>query len=77
MSQTLTFRLTPEREKMLNKIKRRFKVKKNSEAIDLLLKMNFEKEPSYRNRIEKVSGCLALKGKEDAEKRIRRLRDRM
>jgi len=75
MSQILSFRLTPEREKMLNQVKKRFKVKKNSEAIDLLLKMSNEKEPDYKIRIKQVTGCLDLEGKDNAAKRVRQLRD--
>ncbi len=75
MSQMLSFRLTPEREKMLNKIKKRYKVKKNSEVIDLLLKMNTEKEPQYKQRIEQVAGCIRLEGTGDALTRIRQLRE--
>ncbi len=75
MGQILSFRLTPEREKMLNKIKKRYKVKKNSEAIDLLLRMNTEKELKYKQRIEQVAGCISFKGRQDAVTRIRKLRE--
>lgn len=75
MSQILSFRLTPERERMLNKIKKRYKVKKNSEVFDLLLKMNTEKEPKYKQRIEQVAGCICFKNKENAVMKIRNLRE--
>mgnify|MGYP000096069374 CR=1 FL=1 len=75
MSQMLSFRLTPEREKMLNKVKKRYKVKKNSEAIDLLLKMSTEKEPKYKQRVEQVAGCISLENRQDAVTRIRKLRE--
>lgn len=75
MSQSITIRLTPARERLLNLVKRRFKVKKNSEAIDIALKMSFDENIDYRTRLQKVTGCINLKGKENAIERIRSLRD--
>ncbi len=75
MNQTITIRLTQKREKMLNKIKKLFKVKKNSEAIDLALKLSFKEDIDYKDRIKKVAGCINLKGREASVKRIRNLRD--
>lgn len=76
MGQTITIRLTPKREKLLTGLKKRFKVKKNSEAIDLALKMSRTPDDiDYGTRIEQVSGCISLKGKTNAVKRIRSLRD--
>ena len=75
MGQTITIRLTPQREKLLTGLKKRFKVKKNSQAIDLALKMSITDDIDYRSRIEQVSGCISLKGKGSAVKRIRSLRD--
>ncbi|MCX5886543.1 MAG: hypothetical protein NT096_11655 [Proteobacteria bacterium] len=75
MGQTITIRLTPKREKLLTGLKKRFKVKKNSQAIDLALKMSITDDIDYRSRIEQVSGCISLKGKGSAVKRIRSLRD--
>jgi hypothetical protein len=75
MGQTITIRLTPKREKLLTCLKKRFKVKKNSQAIDLALKMSITDDIDYRSRIEQVSGCISLKGKGSAVKRIRSLRD--
>jgi hypothetical protein len=56
-------------------LKKRFQVKKASEAIDLSLTMSCKNEVDYRARIEQVSGCISVKGKGDAVKRIRSLRD--
>lgn len=75
MDQTITIRLTQKREKLLNKIKRQFKVKKNSEAIDLALKLSVKEDIDYKDRIRKVTGCISLKGRETSVKRIRNLRD--
>ncbi|MCX5894441.1 MAG: hypothetical protein NTZ51_01215 [Proteobacteria bacterium] len=75
MGQTITIRLTPKREKLLTGLKKRFKVNKNSEAIDLALKMGSTDGIDYRTRIEQVSGCISLKGKRNAVKRIRSMRD--
>ena len=74
MSQTITIRLTPKREEMLNKIKRRFKVRKNSEAIDLALRLSYGEDIEYKDRIEKVAGCISLKGQGPSVKKIRSLR---
>jgi len=75
MSQTITIRLTPKREKLLTGLKKRFHVKKTSEAIDLALKMSSKDDIDYRARIEQVSGCISLKGKGSAVHRIRALRN--
>ncbi len=73
MGQTITIRLTPKREKLLTGLKKLFKLNKNSEAIDLALKMSLTESIDYRARIEQVSGCVSLKG--NAVKRIRSMRD--
>ena len=75
MGQTISIRLTPERGKLLAGLKKRFKVKKNSQAIDLALKMSMQNDTDYKSKIERVSGCIIVKGKESAVKRIRSLRD--
>ncbi|GAX61149.1 transposase [Candidatus Scalindua japonica] len=75
MNRTITIRLTPKREEMLSKAKRRFKVRKNSEAIDLALRLSYGEEIEYKDRIEKVSGCIRLKGEDTSVKKIRSLRD--
>lgn len=75
MNRTITIRLTPEREEMLSKIKRRFKVRKNSEAIDLALRLSYEEDVEYKERIKKVAGCISLKGQDTSVKKIRSLRD--
>ena len=75
MSQTITIRLTSKRERLLKLLKKRFNLRKNSEAIDLALSMSFNDDIDYKSRLEKVSGCIRLKGKENSIKRIRSLRD--
>ena len=77
MSQTITIRLTRKREQLLKLVKKRFNIKKNSEAIDLALSMSFKDDADYRSRLEKVSGSIRLKGKATAVKNIRSLRDGM
>ena len=75
MSQTITIRLTPKREKLILGLKKRFKLKNNSDAIDVALKMSTTDDVDYRSKIARVSGCISLKGKTNAVKRIRSLRD--
>jgi hypothetical protein len=75
MSQIITFRLTPKRKSLLNAIKKRFNLEKNSEAIDLALGMSSDNNIDYKSRIEKVSGIVSLKGKKDSVKKIRFLRN--
>lgn len=75
MSKSITVRLTPKRARLLNRLKKRFKVKKHSEAIDFVLPMNAAGEAGYRARVEKVSGCIKLRGQKNAVQGIRWLRD--
>ena len=75
MSQTITIRLTPKREKLILGLKKRFKLKNNSDAIDVALKMSTTDDVDYRSKIAQVSGCISLKGKTNAVKQIRSLRD--
>lgn len=75
MGQSITIRLTPTRERLLKLLKKRFNLKKNSEAIDLALRMSFKDEIDYKSRIEKVAGCISLKGRKRSVKMIRSLRD--
>ncbi len=75
MNQTITIRLTPKREKMLSKIKRRFKVRKNSEAIDLALRLSYGEDIDYKDRIKKVAGCVSLKRQDTSVNKIRSLRN--
>jgi len=56
-------------------LKKRFNLKKNSEAIDLALRMSFREEIDYKSRIEKVAGCISLRGRKNSVKMIRSLRD--
>ena len=75
MSQTITIRLTPKREKLILGLKKRFKLKNNSDAIDVALKMSTTDDVDYRSKMAQVSGCISLKGKTNAVKQIRSLRD--
>jgi hypothetical protein len=75
MNQTITIRLTPKRERLLKLLKKRFNIKKNSEAIDLALRMSFKDDIDYKSRLKKVSGSIRLKGKATSIKSIRSLRD--
>ncbi len=76
MNQIITIRLTQKRKQLLNVVKRRFNLKKNSEAIDLALGMSVDNGIDYKSSIEKVSGIIGLNDKKDSVKRIRSLRDR-
>ncbi len=75
MGQSITIRLTPSRERLLKVLKRRFNLRKTSDAFDMALRISVKDEIDYRSRIEKVSGCVNLKGIENSVKRIRALRD--
>lgn len=75
MSRSITIRLTPTRERFLKLLKKRFNLKKNSEAIDLALRMSFREEIDYKSRIEKVAGCISSRGRKNSVKMIRSLRD--
>lgn len=75
MSRSITIRLTPTRERLLKLLKKRFNLKKNSDAIDFALRMSFREEIDYKSRIEKVAGCISLKGHKDSVRMIRSLRD--
>ena len=44
MNQSITIRLTPKRERLLKLFKKRFNIQKNSEAIELALKLSFKDE---------------------------------
>ena len=75
MSQTITIRLTSKRERLLKLLKKRFNLRKNSEAIDLALSMRFNDDIDYKSKLEKVSGCIRLKGIKNSVKKVRSLRD--
>lgn len=75
MSQSITIRLTPTRERLLKVLKKRHNLKKNSEVIDLALRMSFKEDTDYRAKIEKVAGCISLVGRKNSVKMIRSLRD--
>ena len=75
MSRSITIRLTPTRERLLRLLKKRFNLKNNSEAIDLALRMSFREEIDYKSRIEKVAGCISLRGRKNSVKMMRSLRD--
>ena len=75
MNQAITIRLTPTRERLLKLFKKRFNIKKNSEAIELALRMSFNNEISYESKIKKVAGCIESESHTDAVSQIRSLRD--
>jgi hypothetical protein len=75
MSQSITIRLTPKRERLLKLLKKRYKIKKNSDAIELALNMALKDEIDYKAKIEKVTGCIGLTGAPNSVKKIRSLRD--
>ena len=75
MNHSITFRLTPARERLLKLVKKRYKVKKNSEAIDIALKISYDGNSNYSDKIKKVKGCIKLNGEKNAIKKIRSLRN--
>ncbi len=75
MSQIITIRLTQKRKQLLNAVKRRFNLKKNSEAIDLALGMSTDNGIDYKKSIEKVSGIIKVNGEKSSIKKIRSLRE--
>ena len=75
MSQTITIRLTPKRERILKLLKKHFNVKKNSEAIDLALTKSLQEDMDYESKLQKVAGCISLSGRTTAVKRIRSMRN--
>ncbi len=75
MNQSITFRLMPARERLIKLVKKRYNVKKNSEAIDIALKISYDGNISYSDKTEKVKGCIRLGRKENAIKKIRVLRN--
>ncbi len=76
MNTSITIRLTPIRERLLKLFKQRYNIQRNSEAIELALKMSFPDETDYKSKIEKVTGCIKEKNDVNAIDQIRSLRDR-
>ena len=75
MTETLTIRLTAQRTHLLNRLKKRLRVKKNIDAIDIALQMGCRDEVEYMRKIEKAAGCLSADAGPGAVERIRSLRD--
>lgn len=74
MNRTISLRITSEREYLLKQAKQRFKVKKNSDAIDMALKMSLKERPDYDERLRAVAGCIQLNDGETAIAAVRNLR---
>ena len=74
MNRTISLRLTSEREILLKQVKKFFNVRKNSDAIDLALKMSLRDRPDYAERLNAVTGCIKLKKGETAVAAVRSLR---
>ena len=78
MSNTITIRLTPDRERLLKLFKLQHNIQKNSEAIELALRLGSDSDVGYNSKINQVAGCLVLKRKNrDANDIVRELRDRI
>jgi len=75
MSNTITIRLTPDRERLLKLFKMRYHIEKNTDAIELALKIGFESDIDYRTKLERVAGCLQGVDNRNAVDMIRELRD--
>ncbi len=74
MNKTISLRLTSERGNLLKQAKQFFKVRKNSDAIDLALKMSLRERPDYDERLKAVTGCIQLNGGKTAVDAVRNLR---
>lgn len=74
MNRTISLRLTTERENLLKQVKKLFNIKKNSDAIDLALKMSLRDQPDYGERLNAVTGCIKLNGEKTAVTAVRNLR---
>lgn len=74
MNRTISLRITSEREYLLKQAKQFFKVKKNSDAIDMALKMSLKNRSDYEERLRSVTGCIQLSDGETAVAAVRRLR---
>ncbi len=74
MNRTISLRLTSERENLLKQVKKFFKVRKNSDAIDLALKMSLRERHDYDERLKAVTGFIQLNGDETAVTAVRSLR---
>ena len=75
MNKTISIRLTEERADLLSRAKRYFKVKKDTDVIDLALKTSLKAEFDYDSKLKSVLGCIKLTGNESATRTIRALRD--
>ncbi len=74
MNRTISLRITSEREYLLKQAKQFFKVKKNSDAIDMALKMSLKNRSDYEERLRSVTGCIQLNDGETAITAVRNLR---
>lgn len=74
MSTTITIRLTPERERLLKLFKQQHNIQRNSEAIELALKLGFKDQIEYLPKIRQVAGCLKQNCKQNADEIVRNLR---
>jgi len=74
MNRTISLRLTSERENLLRQVKKFFNVRKNSDAIDLALRMSLRDRADYDERLNAVTGCIQLNGEETAVEAVRNLR---
>jgi len=76
MSNSITIRLTPDRERLLKLFKLRHNIQKTSEAIELALKLGFDEQIDYLPKINNVAGCLQFENGENADEIVRNLRGR-
>lgn len=75
MSNTITIRLTPDRERLLKLFKHQHNVKTNSEAFELALRLGAAEDQDYKKKLSKVAGCLAKDSRQDAVEMVRALRE--
>ncbi|MFH1380122.1 MAG: hypothetical protein ABII23_07590 [bacterium] len=72
MNKTIAFRITEQRKKMLDNIRKKFRTNTVSEAIDIALKACLSGEKSYIKKVGSVKGIL--KDSNDSVSIIRNMR---
>jgi len=75
MNRTISIRITPERDDLLRRAKVIFNVEKNSDAIDLALKISVKDLPDFDKRLKDATGCIKPFAEESAVAAVRRIRE--
>lgn len=75
MAETISIRMTPERARLFNRARKKFRLKRYSEVVDLALQNVLKDEVDYAEKLESVSGCVSLEADKDSVQAIRHLRN--